>query len=258
MDKIQVFLDNVFASLPKTIEVSNRKDELYADMSRNYQKYLNEGKSEAESFGLVVQNFGSIEEIRYELKLDDHDIYDMYPTAHSNSGILALGACLMLAGVLGCGLLYSLFLDDWICLLVFFIGVVSGTLLLFWQSLKNTQQYGHDTMTLIVFAASLLAAGIFGTLVLSEMWVDGLVVMGYFLIYVGAGIVLIIYLLAKRAVRNGRNLTIRKSTKKLESIVYPVVTLIYLCIGFFFGGWHPWWLLYVAAAVFMQIYNQNR
>lgn len=186
-------------------------------MTSQYQQYLLEGKSDAEALGLVIQNFGSIEELRYELNLVEYINEDIHINT-SNPALLAIGACLMISGVLGCGLLYSLFLDDWICLLVFFLGVLSGTLILLWQALsRHSNHLAH-----LIFAISMLATGLFEKLVLTEMWVDDLIHVGFFIVYFSCGFGLLIYCLFKSS-KSLYKRTSKLDLDKINNIIHPAV-----------------------------------
>lgn len=72
MEKINNFLNNVFASLPSTKDVVDLRKSIEQGMNERYQDLVNEGKSEAEAFGIVVSDFGNIEDIRRELNLENH------------------------------------------------------------------------------------------------------------------------------------------------------------------------------------------
>ena len=66
-DKIRIYLDNIFASLPKTEQAVRMKEEMYCSMLDKYNGLVEAGESEDAAFGRIVGEFGSIEEIRSEL-----------------------------------------------------------------------------------------------------------------------------------------------------------------------------------------------
>jgi hypothetical protein len=70
MDIIKTYLDNLFAGLPRTKEVLKMKADLLANMLDKYHELKNEGKSENEAVGIVISEFGNIEELAEELGVD--------------------------------------------------------------------------------------------------------------------------------------------------------------------------------------------
>ncbi|MDW7658587.1 MAG: permease prefix domain 1-containing protein [Bacillota bacterium] len=67
MDTINTYLDNIFATLPKTEAVLRARTELQASMEEKYQALKAEGKSENEAVGSVISEFGNIDELITEL-----------------------------------------------------------------------------------------------------------------------------------------------------------------------------------------------
>ena len=67
MDTIITYLDNIFAALPKTEAVLRARQELQANMEEKYRALKAEGKSENESVGTVISEFGNIDELIAEL-----------------------------------------------------------------------------------------------------------------------------------------------------------------------------------------------
>ncbi|WP_339286944.1 permease prefix domain 1-containing protein [Paenibacillus sp. FSL E2-0201] len=61
METIVVYLDNMFANLPKTPELERLKRELLYGMEEKYQELKHDGKSENEAIGVVISEFGNIE-----------------------------------------------------------------------------------------------------------------------------------------------------------------------------------------------------
>lgn len=70
MDIIKTYLENMFAGLPKTKEVLKMKDDLLANMQEKYLELKNNGKTENEAIGIVISEFGNIEELANELGIN--------------------------------------------------------------------------------------------------------------------------------------------------------------------------------------------
>ncbi|MDF2721547.1 MAG: hypothetical protein K0Q59_1222 [Paenibacillus sp.] len=111
METIIVYLDNMFAGLPKTPEVKHLKQELLSGMEEKYMELKREGKSENEAIGIVISEFGNIEELTAELGihstvpeqampvLTEEEVY-AYTAARRSSGLwTGLGVFLCASGV---------------------------------------------------------------------------------------------------------------------------------------------------------------
>lgn len=71
MSKIQIYVENSFASLPRTKEVAELKMNIVESMEERFDALLREGKNENEAFGAVISEFGSMDEIRQELGISE-------------------------------------------------------------------------------------------------------------------------------------------------------------------------------------------
>ena len=67
MSKVSSYVNNMFCGLPKTKQVVEVKLGMIENMEEKYQALLDEGKSENEAFGIVVSDFGSMEELCEEM-----------------------------------------------------------------------------------------------------------------------------------------------------------------------------------------------
>lgn len=61
------YLNTMFAALPNTPEIARLKQELLSGMEDKYFELKREGKSENEAIGIVISEFGNIEELTAEL-----------------------------------------------------------------------------------------------------------------------------------------------------------------------------------------------
>ncbi len=111
MDTIISYLDNIFASLPRTEAVLKARRELQAIMEEKYHALKNEGKSENEAVGAVISEFGNIDEIVGELGIRRSDANPQLPllkeeqvrgylaASRQSGSLIGLGVLLCLAGV---------------------------------------------------------------------------------------------------------------------------------------------------------------
>lgn len=63
MDTIRNYLENMFLGLPKTEAVERAKEELLSMMEDKYQELKEGGKSENEAIGIVISEFGNLDEL---------------------------------------------------------------------------------------------------------------------------------------------------------------------------------------------------
>lgn len=67
MDTITSYLENMFAALPKNGQMLKLKQDLLLTMEEKYQELKLEGKTENEAVGIVISEFGNIDELIEEL-----------------------------------------------------------------------------------------------------------------------------------------------------------------------------------------------
>ncbi|SHN23378.1 permease prefix domain 1-containing protein [Gracilibacillus kekensis] len=72
METIENYIDNMFASLPKTEEMKALHDEILANMEEKYYELLQDGKTDNEAIGIVIAEFGNMDEIMeaYDISRD--------------------------------------------------------------------------------------------------------------------------------------------------------------------------------------------
>lgn len=69
MEVILSYLENMFLNMPHTPEVLRAKEELASMMEDKYNELLAEGRKENEAVGIVISEFGDLEELKEELGL---------------------------------------------------------------------------------------------------------------------------------------------------------------------------------------------
>ncbi len=155
MNQIKVFVDNMFATVPQTPEVITAKANITEMMVDKYEAFIAEGKNENEAFGIVVSEFGSIDEILAEMEtakkaqdatadftieqetaepygytfppdfLDEYDDFSRkFPIA------IALGVVLCIVAVLSLIITGSIFESGILALSLFFV-IIAGAVSIF-------------------------------------------------------------------------------------------------------------------------------
>lgn len=115
MDTIRSYIETMFRELPQTPEVLRMKEQLLEHMEEKYNELKAEGKPEHEVIGIVLSEFGDIQEIKQALGIDEEDVYeevDDYPVLSAEDaedyidirqrllGKVALGVSLIMVGVI--------------------------------------------------------------------------------------------------------------------------------------------------------------
>ena len=67
METIRNYLETMFARLPITFEVQKAKNELGQMMEDKYTELIKDGKTENEAVGIVISEFGNLDELAEEL-----------------------------------------------------------------------------------------------------------------------------------------------------------------------------------------------
>ena len=111
METIIVYLDNMFARLPGTPDIKHLKQELLLGMEEKYMELKRTGKSENEAIGIVISEFGNIEELTAELgihsvepeqavpDLTEKEVYAYTAARRSAGRWTGLGVLLCTSGV---------------------------------------------------------------------------------------------------------------------------------------------------------------
>lgn len=76
METIRNYLENIFSSLPKSAEIIKLKDELLSNMEEKYWELKESGKTENEAIGIVISEFGNIDELIKELGIENRKQLD--------------------------------------------------------------------------------------------------------------------------------------------------------------------------------------
>ena len=91
METIKNYLENMFSHLPNTPEVQKAKYELYQMMEDKYNELISEGKSDNEAIGIVISEFGNLDELADSLgikSLRGIPVRQCLPPKHSPARLL--------------------------------------------------------------------------------------------------------------------------------------------------------------------------
>lgn len=78
METINNYLNTMFASLPSTNQMEKLKNDILSNMEDKYNELKRNGKSENEAIGIVISEFGNIDELVSELGIgkDTNETYE--------------------------------------------------------------------------------------------------------------------------------------------------------------------------------------
>ena len=119
METIIAYIDNIFKSLPKTAQLNSIRENILANMEEKYQERKAEGMSEHEAIGIVISEFGNIEELLVELGIKSEELASenvitmeevdkFIAMKYYTSKIIAIGVSLCILGVAAYGFMTAL------------------------------------------------------------------------------------------------------------------------------------------------------
>lgn len=76
MEIIKTYLENMFASLPKTDKILRLKNDILSNMEERYHELKGQGKLENEAIGIVISEFGNIDELLEEMNLKPQEEFE--------------------------------------------------------------------------------------------------------------------------------------------------------------------------------------
>lgn len=79
METLKNYLENMFLNLPNTPEVRKAKNELMQMMEDKYTELKNEGKAENEAIGIVISEFGNLDELAEDLGIKTYVEEEVLP-----------------------------------------------------------------------------------------------------------------------------------------------------------------------------------
>ncbi len=92
MDTIKNYLDNMFAVLPRTNQMLKLKNDILSNMEDKYNELKRNGKSENEAIGIVISEFGNIDELISELGIAQDDDTQSAPTVTADDAQVFIAA----------------------------------------------------------------------------------------------------------------------------------------------------------------------
>jgi len=319
METIKTYLDNMFAGVLQTEEMIQLKSDIYDNMCEKYQELKNNGKSENEAIGIVISEFGNIDELLEEFGISYEDNKEgensdpgiphisleaahEYITAKNKIGYLTgIGVGLCILGVIMLIVTSVTFetaqnhfamnvQGSYIGLILMFI-LIAGAVALFIiaggqdgqyeymkkpfrmdfyvkRQLEDEKRMYQPTLTAKITIGVVLCALCPIPLFISSMIAENndlvatggvamlllMVAVATFL-FITAGLMQDAY---QQLLEIGDYAPDKKKTNTIVevagSIIWPLVTAVYLYIGFVHNLWHPGWVIYPITGILFGIF----
>lgn len=216
METIRNYVNALFATLPQNADTQRIKVDMLANLEEKYQTLLDEGKNEAEATGIVIASIGSADELRETFGFADQPAPaepDAVPHAESAQPDPAV-----------------------------------------------VQEYGRYQTRKHIMVATAVALFILSPFTRS-FFDDALHLktLGTFVMFamIAAGVAFCIlsgrkdsyfrelYGLGGHSDKDADGERKHPISLLFSSIAFPVAAAIYVCIGVFYGLWHPGWVIFL-------------
>lgn len=219
METIRNYIEALFATLPQNADTQRIKADMLSNLEEKYHTLLDEGKNENEATGIVIASIGSADELRETFGFTDEPASaetDAVPHAESAQPDPAVVQE------------YGRYQTRKHIMIA--TAVALFILSPFTRSFFNDALPRETPGTFVMFA--MIAAGV--ALCILSGRKDG-----YYRELYGLG-------------RHGdKDADDRKHpiSSLFASIAFPVAAAVYVCIGVFFGLWHPGWVIFLFCSV---------
>ena len=209
MSKVTEYIDNLFYLMPRTDAAAEMRQKLIESSEDKYEALLSWGRSEEEALGIVVGEFGSMEEICEELGINPmgsgtnlnpaQEMHLEYAELGRKFAIgLSVGIIFCILGLLGCIFFSEVFWSDMLAVTSLFLLGGVGAVIIVYSALA----YGRNKR--------LLQLGI----PLHQLKQPG-----------------------------GKHWT-KKAEEIACSLIMLGATALFFLLGVFGGAWHPAWVLF--------------
>lgn len=126
METIRNYLDTMFINFPRSLEMMKLKEDLLATMEEKYAELKAAGKSENEAIGIVISEFGNIDELMHELGISneedvssdrillEHEAEEYLEAKKKTGFLVGLGVAMILMGAALLISITSLLSNGWL------------------------------------------------------------------------------------------------------------------------------------------------
>lgn len=230
METIRTYIENLFQALPDTEEAWALKIELLQSNEEKFLDLLKRGKNEQEAIGQVLQEFGSLDELRTILGTPDPADSDPQKEAEraqmvENYRVFRKRFALMIAGGIG----------------LIFLGMILQS---YFEGLES--QVGEMAGFFIPLAMGL---GLFIYAGIQNDTYKAYFKQEKMYAYLDEGD---IQAMATKGTQEDRE------TYPLETAFWLIIVAVYLYMGFVKGLWHPGWIIFIIGAAISNLIHGFR
>lgn len=151
METIKSYLNNMFAGLPKNAQMDDLKNNMLANMEDKYNELKSQGKSENEAIGIVISEFGNIDELTNELGINKDSEENSQPLVTKNEVDAYINIKKTVGIQVGIGVMLCILSP---AVLLFMNGLFSSGLI-------ETPSYMPGVVCILVFVAAAVALFIY-------------------------------------------------------------------------------------------------
>ncbi len=228
MESLKNYIDSIFYAYEENEESTRLKNDILAHMEEEYEELLRSGKNRSEAIGIIIEKFGSFDDLQDSLTLKRSD-KDFTLTEYDKETIEE----------------YKSFSNKFPILIavgVFFCILAPATYKFFEDLLSNSLEH-------IIFFL-LIGIGV------SIFIIAGIKKSNYINYFKSRGLTQY-YDVDEYGYYHKENIEFKKKRNLLSGVLNSILWLsivgIYLVMGFVYGLWHPGWLIFVIGGIISGI-----
>lgn len=220
METIRNYIETMFASLPQTEDVLQIKEDMISNVEEKYHTMRASGMTEDETVGKIIASIGSAKDLRAELGIENE-------TSAAPSQPMSAAR-------------------------------VTQELIEEYKAYR-TKRGTMIAIALAFFILSPCTYLFFNKVFFNELWAQ---IVFFVFIAIGVGLCIVacrhddyyedIFRIDSEEQKDER-LKKGKYSSLFASVAFPLATIVYLCIGFFWDFWHPGWVIYPICAILTGI-----
>lgn len=289
MKAIKDYVEVMFKDFPKTKKTKELKNNILDTMETKYEDLLAEGKSEQEAVGIVIGQFGNIDELKkeYEIEIDENAEYlesyeaEEFVSHKKRSSVLigaAIAAIILAVGVVAFNSDTAHESVTYIFMLLVIAGAVMVFIMTGLQSTKFKEitegKYRLEGEDLVKYKSEYnrflpsfqiaICIGVFLCIVgvTAPIITEDLLGLSenMFAAILFPCVALAVYLFVSFGVKYSMYNTLinpEKIQKEREDgengwlygVTMPLAAMAFLFIGFIYNAWHPGWLVFPVTAI---------
>ena len=144
--KIDSYLQALFADVPRTKKAQELKEELLGNMRERYEDYVREGKSDSEAYSLTVASMGDLDEMIAQVMPDENFRQEAQYYRRRSARNTAIAVATY---ILGAAIVVASALAPWegiqiLAVVILLVLVAGATALLIYTEMSTPAEYRED------------------------------------------------------------------------------------------------------------------